>query len=790
MHWSKWCLLAFLFLLNTALCGQNSNVFGIEDSTLILRLLDEADAEKSESIQIKKASDAYIFSKNIGYERGKIRSLKLLISRHMAAGQNIEALRYCFSLIPVLEPLKSDDLPELYETTGDIYTLEGIYKKAIEYYEKSAGVGQGASKELLKKISNNALVDNDYNTALKYSLLLNEKSPSAELASQLGFCYQKLGMADEAVSSYRKAIAFNTANASLMENNLGFIEYNRGNIREAIGYFNSSVDHATNTDEKLKSLVNLSLAYQKNADYALGIATLEKCISLSQKENKQAHYQQLLANLYLNKGDVYSALTYSNLALENARLDKKTQAGAYLTRAQAYQNIYDFEGALSNYKLFLKLNNSLLLEEIAAQQSLTQKSVELQKMEKDLKESLLNDQIKFLNIPQLQWEGEKLKLNADKLMLEAAKRDAEIITLKREQEVKEERLKNIALENEKNRQKLALAAQELLNNNIKNKLEVLKEQEEKQRLELAANEAQEKQRLQQISLLEQDRKIGILEAEKQKTTVRNATLGGLLALALLVLAAFGFFYARNKNKILAKQNIDIENKNKLIAQSHEIIEADKVKSDELLLNILPEEVAQELKQHGASKPIHYDMVSILFTDFVSFTQYSERVSNETLINELNEIFHAFDEIIDEFNLEKIKTIGDSYMCAGGLPVPNVTNAEDAVNAAIKMRNYIAVFNKNRKEEDRLHIRIGINTGPCVAGVVGKRKFAYDIWGDSVNTAARMEQSSEAGKINVSENTYQVIKDKFHCEYRGMVEAKNKGKIKMYFTEMQAQRSHG
>lgn len=789
MRWSKLLVfLCFAFAKLHTTDAQGRAAFNISDSGLILQLLSESEFEKITAIKKSKASDAYLYSKNVGFERGQILSLKMLIQLNQQQNENIEALRYCFNLIPLMDKLKHKELSDYYEITGDLYTTEKVYNKGIEYYQLACSVRPGNSENTQRKIINNALISGSYAAAIESLNKLLLLEAKAEIYEQLGFCHQQLNQKSMAIANYQKALLLPGANKSLIENNIGYLEFENKNYSSAISHFNLAVKSSTGIKEKLNALTNLSIANQKAGNIEAAIASLNQCIALTEKEYKHSKYQQLLADVYLNKGDVYSALTFSNLALTNAYSDKRTQAGAYLTRAQAYQKIFDFEGALSNYKSYLKLNDSILLQDIAEQQNINQKSIELQKLEKELKETLLNDQIKFLTIQQLQLEGEKLKLNSEKLTLEAAKRDAEIITLKREQEVKEERLKNIALENDKNRQKLALAAQEILNNNIKSKLEILKQQEEKQRLELINKEAEEKQRLQQISLLERDKKIGILEKEKQKDFRRNTILGAIVALGLIVLAGVGYFLVRNKNKVLAKQNIEIENKNKLIAQNHEIIEAEKHKSDGLLLNILPEKIADELKETGVSKPVHFDMVSIIFTDFVKFTQYSERVSNERLIGDLNTIFQSFDEIIDDHNLEKIKTIGDSYMCAGGLPIPNTSNPYDAVLAAIKMRNYIDNFNSERTVEDQLKIRIGINTGPCVAGVVGKRKFAYDIWGDAVNTAARMEQSGEAGKINISENTYNLIKSDFDCDYRGMVDAKNKGKIKMYFVEMRGKRN--
>jgi adenylate cyclase len=214
------------------------------------------------------------------------------------------------------------------------------------------------------------------------------------------------------------------------------------------------------------------------------------------------------------------------------------------------------------------------------------------------------------------------------------------------------------------------------------------------------------------------------------------------------------------------------------------IEKEKERSENLLLNILPYEVAEELKSTGTAKAKTYSMVSVMFADFKDFTRISEKVSAELLVDEIHHCFSAFDTILEKYKVEKIKTIGDSYMCASGLPVLNYTHATDLVSAAIEILTFIQERKKEKeaKREIPFELRIGIHTGPVVAGIVGVKKFAYDLWGDTVNIAARMEQNSEAGKINISGSTYELVKDKFNCLYRGKIEAKNKGEVEMYFVE--------
>lgn len=238
---------------------------------------------------------------------------------------------------------------------------------------------------------------------------------------------------------------------------------------------------------------------------------------------------------------------------------------------------------------------------------------------------------------------------------------------------------------------------------------------------------------------------------------------------------------KEKKKILETQKEKLEEE--VMLQTAEL-RKEKKKSDDLLLNILPSEVANELKENGSAEAKHFDEVTVMFTDFKGFTQISENLSPTELVSEIHDCFKAFDHIIEKHNIEKIKTIGDSYMCAGGLPVSNKTNANDIVNAAIEIQHFMEQHSQQRKSvgKEIFEIRIGIHTGPVVAGIVGVKKFAYDIWGDTVNIASRMESSGEVGKVNISGSTYKLVKDKFSCIYRGKIYAKNKGEIDMYFVE--------
>ena len=239
--------------------------------------------------------------------------------------------------------------------------------------------------------------------------------------------------------------------------------------------------------------------------------------------------------------------------------------------------------------------------------------------------------------------------------------------------------------------------------------------------------------------------------------------------------AFPIDALRAKNnklqELVTKRTQELEEKTVLLQD-------EKEKTERLLYNILPKKVAQELMSTGRNTPARHERVSVLFTDFKEFTRIASAITPKQLVAELNDIFYHFDDITKGQELEKIKTIGDSYMSVCGLPEADGEHAYKCVNAARQMLHFIE--ERNRHSPIQWSMRIGIHSGPVVAGVVGNHKFTYDLWGDTVNVASRLESASLAGKINISEQTYLLVKDRFPCEYRGKIQMKGKEEVDMYF----------
>ena len=349
----------------------------------------------------------------------------------------------------------------------------------------------------------------------------------------------------------------------------------------------------------------------------------------------------------------------------------------------------------------------------------------------------------------------RIKLNEKISKEQLAKKSQEL-------QIKEQQL---ALANkEKELQAMALLKEKAEKNEKEKLLQIAKQEKDLQSAQLAV--LSKDKALKEAQILNQKKEINF------KNTMRVVYWIGILMLSISLF----LIYKNYKNQKVNLRRLNISN--------HKL-NREKSKTEELLHNILPIEVANELKTNGFSEAKQYEHVTVLFTDFVNFSGISESLSPKELVSEIDQCFKAFDAIMQQYKLEKIKTIGDAYLAVAGLPKANPYHAIDAINAAKDLLEFMektdSIF--GTKSKHKAGIRIGIHSGPVVAGIVGVKKFAYDIWGDTVNTAARLEQNSEAGKINVSNSTYELAKNHFNFESRGKIPAKNKGMIEMYFLKI-------
>ncbi len=764
------------------------------DTVYILSLIQSANSGDYEADDALKLEEALSLSKQAVYKTGIKKSLRLLIGYHRRKKQVAEELRFSFQLLQILE--KEQNIRELFQSLiniGKIYHAESIDSKAIEYYEQAQKLLGGEATDnqlnLWHRLAEAYFGEKKYDKAIDFHN--NILSIHKKFDNQKGQIetLQDIVKCCDAKQDFKQSLQYNTQIKSLIEqkndtkylasiyNNIA-INFNRlKNYPKALEYFlYAEKILGGSTLNQAVFYTNLGIAYSNNKLIPNAIDNLNKAKNLTSNEQEKNNLNQLIASIYLNNNDTYNSLIYNKLAMEGAEKNRNFSllSEAFSTSALIHQKLYDYEKAFDFYKKHLVLKDSLLLADILRQQSLLQQQSALEKNEKEIKLLIFNQEIQDLTIKQLGIEKERLSLQTNQLSLEGSQRDAQIALLKREEEIKTERLRNTQLEAESSQQQLTLTQQQLLAVQKDKEIANLNKIDQQNRIALLEQQNEQQRKKQEIEQLQQEKQFEQLERENFQ---KNVYRFGFLGAAIIGLLLAGWLFARRVNQRLKAQKLEIE-------QSKKIIEQEKGKSDALLLNILPKKIADELKISGQATSRKYELVSVLFTDFVNFTSVAEKMSPEELIEQLNTCFQAFDDIIENHNLEKIKTIGDAYMCAGGVPTPNKTNPKDAVAAALEIRDFMNDFNqkRNKKGEPPIDIRIGVHSGEVIAGVVGSKKFAYDIWGDTVNTASRMESNSEPNKVNVSATTYFHIRDEYACHFRGNINAKNKGELGMYFVE--------
>jgi len=760
------------------------------DTTLILKYIDKANKSlKNQQIDTAYlyASKAIKYSREYSYRKGKADAY-LVLAQLEKQNKNLPlALRNFFGAVREYEMI-NDSLASAKARVeiGEIYQEGGLFKKSLEYYLDAEKFyilkGKMDYVVLLENIASIYFNLKSYEESLLYYLRLEniydgKSIPQKALNTyyKIVKCYNELSCPEKSLEYNKKILEhFRNTNNKEQEiitlNNIGFSYKNNKNFDEAINYFKQSLalEKELKDTENPATITNIAIIYQNIFEYDNAIEYMiraEKLVEKSGDKVEMANTDHLISVLYYSTEDYHNAQVYNNeaLRLANEVEEKKTLEAALLLSSKIYQALYDYESAMTQYKKYLFLKDSVESAKRAKQKELQTQRINIERKEKEIDSLLAQEDL--------------MDLEYQRLKLENETKEQQLKILNQNDSIQKITIKNQNLEKDRALQE-KLLAEERLNAEIKDReIEDLKQIEQIQSLQLERQELVQKEQQNEIVLLNKENEIKELNLKKVKT--RNKFLLGIAALAILIMYLIyrGLRYAKRTNKILVKQKSEIE-------RQKDEIDYERKRSDKLLLNILPEETADELKDKGYATPKHYNTVSVLFTDFKGFTKIAEKLTPQQLVEELNSCFLEFDNIIDKHKLEKIKTIGDAYMCAGGIPVANTTNPIEIVKAGLEIKDYMERLKKEReaKGEAYWELRIGIHTGPVVAGVVGKNKFAYDIWGDAVNTASRMESSGVPGKVNISGETYKLVKNHFKCTYRGKVQAKNKGEIDMYIVE--------
>lgn len=520
----------------------------------------------------------------------------------------------------------------------------------------------------------------------------------------------------------------------------------RANYPQALEYYQRSLKIREEIGDKegiAGSLSNIGLIYTDQSDYSKALGYYQRSLKISEEIGDKNGIATSLSNIgliYMEQNDYPKALNDYQRSLKIfEELGKKRGIASSMNNiGMIYEDQGDYPKALDAYQRSLTIKEEMgnkrgVTGTLINMGGLLHKQGDYQKAIKKCKEGLLLAK---------DFESIELRRNACKCLYDAYKSEGN---------------GNKALAYHE--QMLALA-------DSLNAEETTKKLEQMEFAKIMLQDS--------IAKAEEARLVQEAHEEemRQEEKTRNWSIaGGVLALLLA-----GGFYSRWR----------------YVRRSRDIISKEKDRSENLLLNILPAEIAEELKEKGRADARDFERVSILFTDFKGFTEQSAKLSAADLVNEINHCFEAFDGIMEKYGVEKIKTIGDAYMAAGGLPIPTDDSVKNTVLAALEMQEFIKQRHqyKVQRGEAAFEMRVGIHTGPVVAGIVGVKKFQYDIWGDTVNTASRMESSGEVGKVNISQATYELLKDDastsvsagpdFTFQSRGRIEVKGKGELEMYF----------
>jgi len=640
---------------------------------------------------------------------------------------------------------------------GSSFHIKGNYPKALEYGYRVLKICEeiGDKKGIagsLNGIGGIYLGQGDYPKALDYyrqglnvSEEISDKQGISDALISIGSIYSYQGYSSKALNYYQRDLKIKEEIADKIGiagslNAIGIIYMEQGDFINALEYLQRSAQiYEENNSEYMLTFIlnNIGAIYGNQGDYALALEYYQRSLKIYEEIPEKHGIAATLIHIgkvHGIQGDYPKTLEYyqRSLKIYEEISDKSGVALTLVDIGTIYGAQGDYSKALDYFLQSLKIK-----EEINDKNGLA---------------------FMMINIGRL-FELQGNQKEAIRYYEKALRIAEEIGAINKQHEACEylyDTYKSLgdgnkALEYHEN----MLALTDSLN-----KDEVTKKL---QQMEFA------KQMLAD-SLKQAAKELEVQHAHEAEVRKKNRTRNIAYVSGLFVLLLAGGLYSRLRYTRKAKASIEKE----------------KDRSDNLLLNILPAEIAAELKEKGEAVARDFDMVSVLFTDFREFTQMSEKLSATELVAEINYCFKGFDGICERYGIEKIKSIGDAYMAAGGLPVTNEDSIKNTVLAALEMADFIIKRKSEREASGQVpfEMRLGIHTGPVVAGIVGVKKFQYDIWGDTVNTASRMESTGEVGKVNISQSTYDFIKDDatFTFEPRGKTEVKGKGEMKMWFVE--------
>lgn len=586
---------------------------------------------------------------------------------------------------------------------------------------------------------------------------------------------------DSSIIYAKEAVALSTKLGDIerkayMLKNVGIGYYYKGEFVEVLEYWKASLSafESINHPKGISNLLsNIGAVYNSTGDYTKSLDYFLKALRMAEEhkdEFRRATVLQNLGALYSNNKQFDLSKTYYEKALTLCRAMEYGQCISLvsLNLSEVYENKENLEEAsiwMARAKETAEKGNFPFFPETLIKSSnLKRKQGKFQEALVEAKRayqigkgnsSKSNLQMSLASLGKIY-----LQTNQLNLAIPALQESIELgWTIGVNTELKEAYESMIIAQRKNGNLQQALIAQDSLIH-VNQQIFDLEKDKKLSNLQL---EFDLEKRETEIALLNADNEIKNQQIAKATVQRNLFSAIALFLIALLGGVAYMYRYAQKKNKIISEE---------------------KNKSDHLLKNILPPETAEELKRNGVVQPKKHDNITVLFTDFVGFTQKAANHSPETIVSSIDFYFKQFDRIIAKNNLEKIKTMGDAYMCAGGLhnKAQNYsTTAQNTINAASEILQFVEETATNPPTDIvPFKIRIGIDSGPVVAGVVGQSKFQYDIWGDTVNVASRMEANCEPNKINVSENIYQQLKERLTFLYRGTIDVKNKGMMKMYF----------